>query len=579
MEIPGLASIFFGPLARLLRLRREQRKPHHTRRARPAIQFQPLEPRVLLSADLIGTVQWDPGAAALFPDADAEAAVLVQNIGDRSAKSVKVSVYASADEVLDASDVLLGTDHTRGKLRPGAAQEVRVDLDFDEDLRPGEYQLLALVDSRDKVRESDESNNLALGPVFDFGWIFGDLPGCEGSDTLTFRDADGTKVTLRLDGPGVGELTWDGSGWDLQLTGTDGRSELSILTNRGGDGRFAIDDIHVAGSLDALFAPKTDLTGILAIDGRLDRGLVIGSATDAIIAVPSIGASKDHWHDRWSGHDRGHGRHDRHGDRDSGVTGIAVLGNLENSQILVGANLGADGQPGGEGDDADQFGSGRLGNLLIAGSMLSSAVRVGQDPVDGIFDNGDDVLEYGSIRSITIVGEMSDDSRVVAAGLPRYAFVDRHFVKTAVDPRFIDELGDEVAPGVTIDQAAGQADPTNESPIEFTVLFSEEVFGFGAEDIDFSGSTVGGELVASVMGSGASYTVSVSGMTSSGLVVASIGAGAAADAAGNLSEASTSSDNTVTLSVGADNDAPVAGDDAFSTAEDVARLITAAELL
>ncbi|MDH5210669.1 MAG: tandem-95 repeat protein, partial [Betaproteobacteria bacterium] len=36
---------------------------------------------------------------------------------------------------------------------------------------------------------------------------------------------------------------------------------------------------------------------------------------------------------------------------------------------------------------------------------------------------------------------------------------------------------------------------------------------------------------------------------------------------------------TVTLSVGADNDAPVAGDDAFSTAEDVARLITAAELL
>ena len=52
-------------------------------------------------------------------------------------------------------------------------------------------------------------------------------------------------------------------------------------------------------------------------------------------------------------------------------------------------------------------------------------------------------------------------------------------------------------------------------------------------------------LVAQVSGSGSTYTVSVTGMTGNGTVVASIAAGAAQDAAGNASTASTSTDNTV----------------------------------
>ena len=45
---------------------------------------------------------------------------------------------------------------------------------------------------------------------------------------------------------------------------------------------------------------------------------------------------------------------------------------------------------------------------------------------------------------------------------------------------------DKVAPTVTINQAAGQADPTNASPINFTVTFSETVTGFAAGDISFA---------------------------------------------------------------------------------------------
>ena len=98
---------------------------------------------------------------------------------------------------------------------------------------------------------------------------------------------------------------------------------------------------------------------------------------------------------------------------------------------------------------------------------------------------------------------------------------------------------------MTINQAAGQADPTSASPINFTVTFSETVTGFAASDISFAGSTVGGTLTAAVTGTGPTYNVAVSGMTGTGTVVVSVPAGAATDAAGNASLASTSTDNTV----------------------------------
>ncbi len=100
-------------------------------------------------------------------------------------------------------------------------------------------------------------------------------------------------------------------------------------------------------------------------------------------------------------------------------------------------------------------------------------------------------------------------------------------------------------PSVTVNQAAGQADPTATSPIRFDVVFSEPVTGFDAADVILSG-TAAGPLTATVTGSGATYTVTVSGMTSRGTVIATIRAGAATDPATDPSFASTSSDNTVT---------------------------------
>ena len=104
---------------------------------------------------------------------------------------------------------------------------------------------------------------------------------------------------------------------------------------------------------------------------------------------------------------------------------------------------------------------------------------------------------------------------------------------------------DKAVPSVTINQAAGQADPTSASPINFTVTFSETVTGFATGDVTLSGTA--GATTATVTGSGTTYNVAVSGMTGSGTVVVSVPAGAATDAAGNASLASTSTDNSVTF--------------------------------
>ncbi|HEX4996611.1 MAG TPA: glycosyl hydrolase family 18 protein, partial [Terriglobia bacterium] len=99
-------------------------------------------------------------------------------------------------------------------------------------------------------------------------------------------------------------------------------------------------------------------------------------------------------------------------------------------------------------------------------------------------------------------------------------------------------------PTVTINKASGQQDPTSRTPIHFTVVFSEPVTGFTAGDVTVSGSA-GGPMNVVLTGSGANYDVAISGMTSSGNVTASIGAGVATDAEGDPNSASTSNDNTV----------------------------------
>src|SRR4029077_336295 len=92
-------------------------------------------------------------------------------------------------------------------------------------------------------------------------------------------------------------------------------------------------------------------------------------------------------------------------------------------------------------------------------------------------------------------------------------------------------------------------DPTATSPINFTAVFSEAVTGFSNAGVTLGGTA--GATTTVVTGSGTTYNVAVSGMTQTGTVTATIGAGKANDLAGNPNTASTSTDNSVTYNASA----------------------------
>jgi hypothetical protein len=104
---------------------------------------------------------------------------------------------------------------------------------------------------------------------------------------------------------------------------------------------------------------------------------------------------------------------------------------------------------------------------------------------------------------------------------------------------------DTELPTVTIDQAAGQADPTNQLPIHFTAVFSEPVTDFTSADVVITAGETP-TVVVTDTGDRRTFDVAVSGITD-GTVIATIPAGVATDDAGNANTASTSLDNTVSF--------------------------------
>ena len=155
----------------------------------------------------------------------------------------------------------------------------------------------------------------------------------------------------------------------------------------------------------------------------------------------------------------------------------------------------------------------------------------------------------GGPTTYTIAVSGMTGSGVVVASIPANATDQFNAASTSADNVV---TYDVTAPTVTINQASGQADPTGTSPINFTAVFSEPVFGFTGSDISFTGSTAPGTLTANVTGGPSTYNVAVSGMTGCGTVVVSIPTNSAVDAANNGNAASTSADNTVTFTCAPD---------------------------
>ena len=108
---------------------------------------------------------------------------------------------------------------------------------------------------------------------------------------------------------------------------------------------------------------------------------------------------------------------------------------------------------------------------------------------------------------------------------------------------------DNSLPSVTVDQAAGQADPTNVTPIHFTVTFNEsiDVSTFTNADITLGGTAGATTAIITEIApnNGTTFDIEVSGMATNGVVTASLAANVVQDVTGNGNTASTSMDNSV----------------------------------
>jgi hypothetical protein len=184
------------------------------------------------------------------------------------------------------------------------------------------------------------------------------------------------------------------------------------------------------------------------------------------------------------------------------------------------------------------------------------------EPVTG-FDSADILFSGSSINtagaSITVtgsgttynvaVGNISSSGGILRVSVRSLAAVDALGNSSIASSSTDNSVTlDTVVPNLAVNQAIAQPDPAFNQPINFTAVFSELVSGFQASDVSLAGSTANvSTAVVSISGSGSVYTISISGVTSNGQVVVSVPAGAAQDAVGNLSNASTSSDNSVTV--------------------------------
>ncbi|HEX3135168.1 MAG TPA: Ig-like domain-containing protein [Planctomycetota bacterium] len=156
----------------------------------------------------------------------------------------------------------------------------------------------------------------------------------------------------------------------------------------------------------------------------------------------------------------------------------------------------------------------------------------------------------GSGQTYTVsVSGMVGDGTVVASLLADAGVANGHpsAASTSSDNTITFTPPGVGSPTATIDQNAGQPDPTPLSTIVFRVRFSDPVNGFSTNDVILSG-TAPGTLTKTVSSiSSSDYLVLVSGMSGAGTVIAALPAGAAtAQAGGQPTFAATSSDNQVT---------------------------------
>jgi hypothetical protein len=108
--------------------------------------------------------------------------------------------------------------------------------------------------------------------------------------------------------------------------------------------------------------------------------------------------------------------------------------NVSGATVLAGADLGADGQVGGSGADADSYGPGKIMAMTL-GAISNSFIGAGVNPIDAIFGNSNDSAEPGTdaISALTVRSGLGTGVIIEAASFPKTVHLPRP-TKPGTDP-------------------------------------------------------------------------------------------------------------------------------------------------
>lgn len=389
---------------------------------------------------------------------------------------LNVQLYASASGALDANAVAISIPALNAKsinLKPGRSIKFTTKFIVPVTLKPGTYDLIVRGAAGAGLTSNQvfggAVNSSVISLVSEFGTV-----GNRRNVTLVHQNVDGSQTLYSLSGAGTGTL--DTSSTGVTLTGTNGGSQLKIIT-RGGSKLVSIATLTVNGSLGKFIAPNTANLTNVNISGSVGQ-LTVGNVTSGTVQVGSAGKltlgtmssssiiskgvigslSVKSWTGTTTmtlaatsiGKLSSTGEFDPtvslHGGGQSlgsaniggaistaqwGIHGsigsVFIKGACNDMGIFAGTDFGTDNARGG-GDDT--FAAGSIGALVIGGNVTGCLFAA------GLSSNGTTLLPGSSITVINVKGTVDTNSAIIAASLPSIAVINGSPVKTAGNKTF-----------------------------------------------------------------------------------------------------------------------------------------------
>jgi hypothetical protein len=161
---------------------------------RTAIEF--LEPRQLMTVDITGAFTTFPSLPLLAGTKQNVVLQLTNGGNTKATGSLAIDLYATLDgETFDPeTSRSLGRVNASASMNPNATQNVNIPLLFSPALAAGDYRINAVIDSLNKIAETDENNNVAESSLISITQPNYDLVPAFGTRTIPASLVEGDTV-------------------------------------------------------------------------------------------------------------------------------------------------------------------------------------------------------------------------------------------------------------------------------------------------------------------------------------------------------------------------------------------------